>query len=77
MDPGFLQDFSFANESIRKNQSQKRILKANIDSELHPEVDTKDLIQKLSDFGKTADLFVNRLVEEQLNDRVLQKDVVG
>ena len=41
--------------------------------ELHPEVDTKELKQKLSDFAKTADLDVNTLVEEQLNDPVLLK----
>ena len=72
-DSEFLHDFSLANESIRKNQSQKPILKSNIDSEVHPEVDTKELIQKLSDFAKTADLDVITLVEEQLNDPVLQK----
>ena len=31
------------------------------------------MTQKLSDFAKTADLDVNTLVEEQLNDLVLQK----
>ena len=72
-DSDFLHDFSLANESIRRNKSQKPILKSNIDSELHPEVDTKELIQKLSDFAKTADLDVTTLVEEQLNDPVLQK----
>ena len=72
-DPEFVHDFSLANKSMRKNQSQKPILKSNIDSELHPEVDTKELIQKLSDFAKTVDLDITTLVEEQLNDPVLQK----
>ena len=40
---------------------------------MHPEVDTKELIQKLSEFAETADLDVTTLVEEQLNDPVLQK----
>ena len=31
------------------------------------------MIQKLSDFAKTADLYVTTLVEEPLNDPVLQK----
>ena len=63
-DPEFLHGFSLANESIRKTQSQKPILKANSDSELHPGLDTKELIQKLSDFAKPADLDVNTLVEK-------------
>ena len=54
-DSEFLHDFSLANESIRRNQSQKPILKSKIDSEMHPDVDTNKLIQKLSDFAKTAD----------------------
>ena len=40
---------------------------------MHPEADTKELIQKLSEFAETADLDVTTLVEEQLNDPVLQK----
>ena len=56
-DSEFLLDFSLANESIRRNQSEKPTLKSNIDSELHPKVDTKEL----------------KPVEEQLNDPVLQK----
>ena len=72
-DSEFLHDFSLANESIRRNQSQKPILKSNMDSELHPEVDTKELIQKLGDFATTADLDVTTLVEEQLNVPVLRK----
>ena len=72
-DSEFLHDFSLANESIRRNQSQKPIIKSKIDSELHPEVNTKELIMKLNDFAKTADLHVTTLVEEQLNDPVLQK----
>ena len=72
-DSEFLHDFSLANESIRRKPTQKPILKTNIDSELHPEVDTKELIQKLSEFAKPADLDMNTLVEEQLSDPVLQK----
>ena len=45
-DSEFLHGFALANESIRRNQSQKPILKPNIDSELHPEVDTKELKPK-------------------------------
>ena len=39
---------------------------------MHPEVDIKELRQKLSDFVKTADLDVTTLVEH-FNDPVLQK----
>ena len=72
-DSEFLHDFSLAYEPIQRNQSQKPILKSNIDSELHTEVDTKELIQILSDFAETTDLDVSTLVEEQLNDPVQQK----
>ena len=58
---------------MRRNQSQKPILRTNINSELHPEVDNEELIQNLSKFAKTADLDVKTLVEEQLNDPVLQR----
>ena len=72
-DSEILHDFSLANESIRRNQSQKPILQSNVNSELQPEGDTKELLQKLSDFAKTADLDVTTFVEEQLNDPALQK----
>ena len=36
-------------------------------------MDRKELIQKLSEFAKTADLDVTTLVEEHFNDPVLQK----
>ena len=72
-DSEILHDFSLANESIRRNQSQKPILQSNVNSELQPEADTKELLQKLSDFAKTADLDVTTFVEEQLNDPALQK----
>ena len=39
---------------------------------LFPHVDTPDLIQKLSDFARNADLDIQTLLEEQLNDPVLQ-----
>ena len=50
----------------------KPILKQPISFELFPHVDTPDLIQKLSDFGRDADLDIQILLEEQLNDPVLQ-----
>ena len=66
-DPDILHHFPHANESIRENQFKKPMVKANLSPELHPEVDTKEILQKMSDFAKTANLDVNTLVEEQLN----------
>ena len=58
---------------MQTNQTEGTSLKSNINSELHTEVDTKEFIQKLSDFAKTADFDVTTLAEEHTNDPVLQK----
>ena len=71
-DHEFYRDKSTAKE---KNISQKRerpLLNKNLDVEQFPHVDTKDLLQKLSDYSKTADLDITTLVAEQINDPVLQ-----
>ena len=61
-----------AHELFRTKTKDKPILKKPISFELFPHVDTPDLIQKLSDFARDADLELQTLIEEQLNDPVLQ-----
>ena len=69
-DPDF--GFSVAHESYRTETKDKPILKKLISFEPFPHVDTSDLIQKLSDFAREADLNIQTLLEEQFNDPVLQ-----
>ena len=57
---------------FRKKTKDKPILKEPISFEIFPHVDTSDLIQKLSDFARDADLDIQTLLEEQFNDPVLQ-----
>ena len=57
---------------FRTKTKDKPILKKPISFELFPHVDTSDLLQKLSDFARDADLDIQTLLEEQLNDPVLQ-----
>ena len=71
-DPDFRRDHSVAQEMFRTKTKDKPILKKPISFELFPHVDTSDLIQKLSDFARDADLDKQTLLEEQLNDPVLQ-----
>ena len=71
-DPDFRRDHSVARELFRTKTKDKPILKKPIFFELFPHVDTPDLIQKLSDFARDADLDIQTLLEEQLNDPVLQ-----
>ena len=70
--PDFCRDHSVALELFRTKTKYKPILKKPNPFELFPEVDTSDLIQKLSDFARDADLEIQTLLEEQLNDPVLQ-----
>ena len=71
-DPDFRRDHSVAHKLFRTKTKDKPILKKPISFELFPHVDTSDLIQKLSDFARDADLDLQTLLEEQLNDPVLQ-----
>ena len=71
-DPQFVHDHSSAKEAFRHKTIDKPLLKKSINHELYPHVDTKDLIARLSDFAKEAELDVATLVEEQINDPVLQ-----
>ena len=61
-----------AHELFRTITKDKPILRKPISFELFPHVETPDLIQKLSDFARDADLGIQTLLEEQLNDPVLQ-----
>ena len=63
-DPDFRRDHSVAHELFRTKTKNKPILKKPISFELFPHVDTSDLIQKLSDFARGADLDIQTLLEE-------------
>ena len=69
-DSDFRRDHSVAHELIRTKTKDKPILKKPISFELIPHVDTSDLIQKLSDFARDAD--IQTPLEEQPNDPVSQ-----
>ena len=56
---------------FRTKTKDEPILKKPISFELFPNVDTSDLIQKLTDFARDADLHIQTLIE-QFNDPVLQ-----
>ena len=71
-DPDFRRDHSVAHQLFRTETKDKPILKKPIFFELFSHVDTSDLIQRLSDFARDADLDIQTLLEEQLNDTVLQ-----
>ena len=71
-DPDFRRDNCVAHELIRTKTKNKPILKKPTSFELFPHVDTSDLIQKFSDFARDADLDIQTLLEEQLNDPILQ-----
>ena len=71
-DPDFRRDHSVTHELFRTKTKDRPILKKPISFELFPHVDTSDLIQKLSNFPRDADLDIQTLLEEQLNDPVLQ-----
>ena len=70
-DLDFRKDHSVAHESFRTKTKGKRIPKKPISFELFPQVDSSDFIQKLSDFAREADLDIQTLLEEQLDDPVL------
>ena len=70
--PDFRRDHSVAHELSRTKTKDEPILKKPFSFELFPHVDTPDLIQKLSDFARDADLDIQTLLQEQLNDPVLQ-----
>ena len=55
-DPDFRRDQSVAHKLFRTKTKDRPILKKPISFELFPHVDTPDLIQKLSDFARDADL---------------------
>ena len=71
-DPDFCRYHSVPHESFRTKTTDKPILKKPISFEVFPHVDTSDLIQELSDLAREADLHLQTLLEEQLNDLVLQ-----
>ena len=71
-DSDFRRDHSVAQELSRRKTKDKSILKKPISFELCFDVDTPDLIQKLCDFARDADLDMQTLLEEQLNDPVLR-----
>ena len=63
-DPDFRRDHSVAHELFRTKTKDKVILKRPMCFELFPHADTLDLIQKLSDFTRDADLDIQTLLEE-------------
>ena len=63
-DPDFCRDHSVAHELFRRKTKDKPILKKPISFELFPHLDTPDLIQKLSDFARDADLDIQTLLED-------------
>ena len=71
-DSDFRRDHSVAHELFRTKTEDKLFLKKPISFELFPHVDTSDLIQKFSEFALDADLNLQTLLEEQLNDPVLK-----
>ena len=71
-DTNFRSARSVAHKSFCTKTKDKPNLKKTISFELFPHVDTSDLIQKLSDFGRKAGLDLQTLLEEPLNDPVLQ-----
>ena len=71
-DSDFRRDQSVAHELFCTKTKDKPILEKPFSFELFPHVDTSDLIQKLSDFARDADLDIQTLLEEELNDPVLQ-----
>ena len=71
-DPNFRRGHSVPHELFRTKTKDKPIPKKPSYFELFPQVDTPDLIQKLTDFARDADLDIQTLLEEQLNDPVLQ-----
>ena len=70
-DPDFHRDQSVALELFRTKTRDKPILNKPISFELFLHVDTSDLIRKLSDFPREADLDLQALLQEQINDPVL------
>ena len=70
-DPDFRKNHSVAHELFRTKTKNKPILKKPICFELFPHVDTSEVIQRLSDFARDADLDIQTLLEGQLNDPVL------
>ena len=68
----FHRDQSVAHELFRSKTTHKPILKKPISFDLFPHVDTPDVIQKLIDFAREADLDLQTQPEEQPNDPVLQ-----
>ena len=71
-DPDFLGDHSVAHDSFRTKTKSKPIRKKPTSFELFLQVDTSDLIQKPNDFVRKADLDLQTLLEEQLNDPVFK-----
>ena len=71
-DPDISRNHSVAHESFRKKTKDEPIVKKPISFQLLPHVDTSDLIEKLSDFAREADLDLQTLSEEHVKDPVLQ-----
>ena len=71
-DPDFRRDHSVAHELFPTKRKHEPILKKPITFELFLHVDISDLIQKLSDFAREADLDLQTLSEEKFNDPALQ-----
>ena len=71
-DPDFRRDHTAAYELLGTKTEDRPILMKPNSFELFPYVDTSDLIQKLSVFACDADLDIQTLLEEQLNDPLLQ-----
>ena len=71
-DHEFYRDKSTAKEKNNSQKVKRPLLNKSLDAEQFPHVDTKDLLQKLSDYSKIADLDITTLVAEQINDPVSQ-----
>ena len=71
-DPDFRRDHSIGHESFRTKTKDTPNLRKPISFKLFPHVNTTDLIQKISDFAREADLDIQKLLEERLNDPALQ-----
>ena len=71
-DHEFYRDESTAKEKSNSQKVERPLLNKSLDAEQFPNIDTKDLLPKLSDYYKIADLDITTLVAEQITDPVLQ-----
>ena len=71
-DHEFYRDKSTAKEKNNSQKVERPLSNKSLDADQFPHVDTKDLLQKLSDDSKIANLDITTLVAEQINDPVLQ-----